>query len=143
MVEPKLGKSANGRDMHYGVGAIIKKDDKYLLIDRVKPPLGHASVAGHIDDGENEIQTLFREVEEESGLKVEKYDKIIEEEVPWNFCHRGIKTHYWYVFNCDVSGEVKQNFAETKSIGWYTIDEIKKLELEPVWKYFFEKLKII
>jgi ADP-ribose pyrophosphatase YjhB (NUDIX family) len=73
MAVPKLGKSKNGKQMHYSVGAVIKRDGKYLLIDRKKPPLGFAGVAGHIDEGEDEIQALFREVEEESGLKIKEY----------------------------------------------------------------------
>ena len=58
----KAGTSKSGKPMHYSVGAIIKKDDKYLLLDRVKPPFGFASVAGHIDEGEDEITTLKREI---------------------------------------------------------------------------------
>ena len=42
MSNPKQGKSEEGMAMHYSVGALIKKDDEYLLIDRVKPPLGFA-----------------------------------------------------------------------------------------------------
>lgn len=40
-------------------------------------------------------------------------------------------------------GRVKRDIRETKSIGWYTPDEIKKLELEAVWKYWFEKLGVL
>ena len=58
MSNPKQGKSKDGKLMHYSVGALIKKDGKYLLIDRVKPPLGFAGIAGHIDEGEDEIKAL-------------------------------------------------------------------------------------
>ncbi len=30
------------------VGAIIEKDGKFLMIDRVNPPYGWAGVAGHV-----------------------------------------------------------------------------------------------
>lgn len=143
MPNPKLGKSQDRKEMHYSVGALIIKDGKYLLIDRVKPPLGFAGIAGHIDENEDKIKALKREVEEESGLKVEKYELLIEEELDWNWCSRGTKVHYWYLFSCEVSGDIKENYKETKSIGWYTKDEIINLELEPVWKYWFNKLKII
>jgi len=140
---PKKGKSKKGKLMHYSVGALIKKDDKYLLIDRKKPPLGFAGLAGHIDEGEDEIKALKREVEEESGLEIENYKLLFEEELDWNWCSKGVKTHYWYLFQCKVRGKVKQNFKEAKSIKWYDKKEIKQLELEPVWKYWFCKLKII
>ncbi|MCK5413456.1 MAG: NUDIX hydrolase [Candidatus Pacebacteria bacterium] len=143
MAIPKEGKSKNGKAMHYSVGALIEEDGKYLLIDRVKPPFGFAGVAGHIDEGEEAEEALVREVKEESGLKVKGFKLLFEEEANFNTCRRGIEVHYWYLFKCIVKGRVKQNIEETKSIDWYTIEEIKKLELEPVWKYYFEKMGII
>ena len=139
----KKGRSKNGKPMHYSVGALIKNNNKYLLIDRVKPPLGFAGLAGHIDKNENKIQSLKREIREESGLKIDSYKLLFEEELNWNQCSQGTKIHYWYLFECNVSGKIKQNFIETKSIKWYSINEIKKLKLEPVWEYWFKKLKII
>lgn len=147
MSKPKLGTSKHRKPMHYSVGAIIKQDDKYLIIDRVKEPLGFACLAGHIDEGETEIIALKREVPEESGYTIISYKLIDEEELDWNTCHRGIDIHYWYVYEVQVKGEIKQNIKESKSIDWYTIEQIKELnkqdKLEPVWKYWFEKLKII
>lgn len=143
MPEPKIGKSSNDELMHYSVGAIIERNGEYLLIDRVKPPYGFASVAGHIDEGEDDVTALLREVQEESGLRVVKHQLLYEEEVERNTCSKGVGTHYWYVFECQVEGEVSQNIRETKSIGWYSPDEIKKLKLEDVWRYWFEKRRII
>ena len=129
--------------MHYSVGAIIKKGDKYLLIDRVKPPYGFAGLAGHVDEGENPVDALIREVNEEGNLKVVKHSLLFEEELDWNFCSKGINVHYWNLFECEVIGDVETNAAEAKSMGWYSREEIKKLKLEPVWEYWFEKLNII
>jgi 8-oxo-dGTP pyrophosphatase MutT (NUDIX family) len=143
MTKPKSGTASDNSQMHYSVGALIKKDGKYLLIDRIKPPLGYAGIAGHVDENEDQAQSLKREVMEETGLKVEGQKLLYEEELLWNPCRRGTKCHYWYLFACDVSGEIKQNFEEEKSIGWYSSDQIKKLELEEVWKYWFKKLKVI
>lgn len=143
MPEPMLSKSSNGEAMHFSVGAVIEKNGKYLLVDRVDPPHGHAGLAGHVDENEEPLVALKREVNEESGLNVSSCKLLFEEEVPGNFCKRGIKTHYWYLYECSVSGVVTQNTRETKSIGWYTPGEIKDLELEPVWRYWLEKLKVI
>lgn len=143
MAEPKVGVSRKGEWMHYSVGALIEKDGKYLLIDRAKFPPGFAGVAGHIDEGEDEHTALEREVMEESGLKVESSNLLFEKELDWNECRRKINTHYWFLFECKASGEIKRNYDETNSIGWYTPKQIKKLNLEPVWKYWFKRLEII
>ena len=129
--------------IHFSVGAVIKKDDKYLLINRVQPPFGFAGVAGHIDEDEDQLQALLREVQEESGLQIKEHKLVIEEFVPWNECSKGVVGHYWYVYDCVVEGVIKQNFQETKSIGWYSVEEIKNLTLEPVWDVWFKKLKLI
>lgn len=143
----KLGVSKDGKQMHYSSAALIERDGKYLLIDRNIPPYGFAAPAGHIDEGETPEQALVREVEEETGLKVTSHELIAEEELDWNLCSRGVKAHYWYLFACKVSGELRLNSDEAKSIGWYSADEIKKFKskkrLEPVWEYWFEKLGII
>ncbi len=129
--------------MHYSVGVIIKKDSRYLLIDRAVPPLGFAGVAGHIDEGEDVQEALKREVKEESGLEISNYKQLFEERLDWNWCSKGVDSHYWYLFECDASGEPKRSKRETRSIGWYDSGEIKKLKLEPVWEYWFKKLKVI
>ena len=142
MAEPKQGLSKDGKPMHYSAGALIKKGDKYLLIDRVKPPYGFAGLAGHVDEGETELEALIREVEEESGLKVREYNLLFEEELDWNWCSKDVGVHYWFLFECEVTGEIKRNYAETKSIGWYTKEEIQDLKLEPVWDYWLKKLEL-
>ncbi len=140
---PKLTTSSKGKPMHFSVGAIIQRDRKYLLIDRVKPPFGFAGVAGHVDEGETPEEALQREVEEESGLVVQEYRLLYEEEIEKNICSKGTEVHYWYLYECIVEGEIKHNTKETKSIRWYTKEEIKKLTVEPVWGYWFTKLMLL
>ena len=140
---PKEGLSKKREKIHYSVGAVIEKNGKYLLIDRVNPPFGFAGLAGHVDEGETEVEALDREVKEESGVEVKNYSLLFEEELGWNTCSKGISVHYWYLFKCEVLGEIKIDEKEAKSIGWYTVEQIKDLKLEPVWEYWFRKLKII
>jgi len=142
MIKHKEGIASNGELLHYSAGAIIKRGGKYLLIDRVSPPYGFAGLAGHIDEGESGDDTITREVIEESGLKVLSYKLLFEEEILWNYC-RSAPSHKWRLYECEVEGEVIQNKEESKSIGWYSVDEMKNLNLEPIWKYWFEKLGII
>jgi len=140
---PKIGRSKNKQLMHYSVGAVIKKNGKYLLIERRFIPYGFAGIAGHVDVGESEKHAIVREVREESGLKVIEYSLLFDEDIYPNKCVVGIKVHHWYLFECKTTGKIKKNVIETRKIGWYSVDEIKKLKLEPVWKHWFKKMKVI
>lgn len=142
MSDPKIGEH-NGATIHYSVGAVIRKDGKYLLIDRGVPPPGFAGVAGHIDEGENADDAVAREVEEETGLHVEKAELACEEFLEWNWCSKGVTGHYWYVYTCTVSGDIARDERETKSAGWYSAEEIKALPMERAWEYWFQKLNVI
>ncbi len=141
--KPKQIQNSKGVQMHFAVGAVIEVAGKYLLIDRDMEPFGFAGIAGHIDEGETPEEALFRKVKEESGLKIESYSLLFEEEVEWNWCRVGIQSHYWYMYKCEVEGKAQNNPEASKSIGWHTTEEIRTLKMEPVWKYWFEKLGIL
>lgn len=141
--KPKQTLTRSGEQMHHTVGAVIAVDGKYLLIDRDMEPFGFAGLAGHIDEDESPEETLVRKVKEESGLALKNFALLYEEEVPWNRCRVGVSSHYWYLYHCEVEGVVQNNAEASKSIGWYTGAEMKKLVMEPVWKYWFEKLGIL
>jgi ADP-ribose pyrophosphatase YjhB (NUDIX family) len=143
MAKPQESVSIGGAPMHYSVGALIQREGKYLLIDRTTPPFGFAGVAGHVDQDESPTQALPREIQEEVGLTLEESKLLFEEELDWNQCSKGVGVHYWYLFSCEVIGEVKRSDTETKSAQWYTKEEIAALQLEPVWEYWFKKLHII
>ena len=144
MPKLKIGTSKNGERMHYSVGAIIEQEGKFLLIDRKLPPFGFAGLAGHIDVNESSEQAMIREVKEESGLTVTHCELVGEEElIQKEACVMKVKPHYWYVFRCDVTGTLKKNGEEEKSIGWYTKEEMKQLTFEDSWDYWLKKLKIL
>ncbi len=84
------------------------------------------------------------EVEEEVGLDVVSCKFLFEEMFPWNNCrHSNGEGHYWYLFKVDAVGEISPEQEEIKSFGWFTREDIQKLELEPVWRYWLEKLGYI
>lgn len=143
MLTPKEAKSKDGATLHYSVGALIKVGGRYLLIERAMPPFGFAGIVGHINQGETEIEALKREVKKVSGLKVERCRLVFEEDIIWSKCASGFLGHHWLLFECLVSGEIKQNYKESKLIGWYKKEDIEKLKLEPTWEYWFRKLGII
>ncbi|MBD3252155.1 NUDIX domain-containing protein [Candidatus Pacearchaeota archaeon] len=143
---PKKGEGRGGREMHYSVGAVIKRNNKYLLIGRSIFPKGFAGIAGHVDKNENETDALIREVKEESGLNIVSFKLLYQGELDWNECVMGVGVHYWYLFKCEVEGKVKKNH-EAKSIGWYSPEDIKELykkkKLEKVWIFWFRKLGVL
>jgi FAD synthetase len=129
---------------HKSVGAVVRKDNKILMIDRAIFPFGWACPAGHVDSGETATKALKREVKEETGLEVLKYKLLFHEFVGWNKCSRGVKGHDWLVYEVlEWSGRIKKNVREEKNIKWVDIREIKKLKLEKVWGYWFKKIKFL
>jgi ADP-ribose pyrophosphatase YjhB (NUDIX family) len=128
--------------VHFSVGAIIKKGEKYLLIDRANIPEGFACIAGHMEPGENPEQAIIREIKEESKLDARECKLLFEETLYKNICSDGIENHHWYIFECNVKGQEKNN-EEAKSIGWYAPSEIKNLKLESTWQHFLKKAGII
>lgn len=55
-----------------GAAALIERDGLLLLDRRLDPP-GWALVAGRLEDDESLVETLYREVCEETGLVVTEY----------------------------------------------------------------------
>jgi len=129
--------------MHSAVGAIIRQNEKILMLDRLSIPLGWACPAGHIEAGETPEETLIREIKEETNLDINKYKLKIHEAVNFGTCGRGFTGHDWYIYEIlNWQGEIKLS-SEHKNIGWKTIGEIKQLQLEEIWEYSFKKLNIL
>jgi 8-oxo-dGTP pyrophosphatase MutT (NUDIX family) len=147
MSNPKLGTSTTGEPMHYSVGALIKKNNRYLLIDRATDPQCIAGISGHIDEGESPEQALVREVFEESGLRVVKYKLLFKEERHNNTCNRWISIHYWYFYECETSGKINPNPREARSIKPYSPQDMQRVcrqgNLGEMTEYWFRKLRII
>ncbi len=130
---------------HKIAAAIIKdKSGKILMLDRKNFPFGWACPAGHVERVETIKQALVREIKEETNLDIIKYKLFFHEYIAWNKCVIGHRGHDWYVFEIgEWQGKIKTNKSEAKRLVWQSIKKIKYLKLEPVWRYWFEKLKII
>lgn len=142
----KIGKTQYGEEKHFSVGAFIKKDGKIFLLERQKPPFGWACPAGHINEGEEPIEALVREVKEEVGLNITESNLIFySADVP-NQCRRGVDFHDWYIFECKTKGSISLNEKEAKKFKWCDFFELRNLNLEPVWALFlvmFERAYLI
>jgi len=133
------------KDFSYGVIPVIAKGQEYkfLLICSAGEDGYWGFPKGHKETGESNIAAARRELFEETGIKLEDLEFICEEEVLWNYC-RSATAHYLYLFRTSVtSPNIVLDKTEAASLAWYTVEEIKKLNLEPVWKYWFEKIGIL
>ena len=148
---------------HKSVGMIIRRNGKFLLLERRKPPFGFAPPAGHLD-GDVYENSAARETFEEVGLRTTKI-KLITEGRKNNRCRREDgEWHYWKIYELETVGEILRSEDETKQAGWFDIDQIKEMAektkryllgiipeeqwqqapgLEPVWLEWFEELGIL
>jgi 8-oxo-dGTP diphosphatase len=117
-----------------GVGAVIVRDHRVLLIRRGQPPLlGEWSLPGGVlECGETLREAAIREAREETGLVVEVsemlgiYERIVRD--PEN-C---VRYHYVLIdFLCHPAGGELKAGSDATDAGWFTRDELPPLKLAP------------
>ncbi len=122
------------------IDAVIEKDDKILLIKRSKEPFKGkwAFVGGHIEEGESEEEALKREVKEEVGLKVEKYEEF------GHYFEKGRDPRgptYSVAFAVKAKGKIRKGI-EAKEVRWFNFKEIKLKDLAfDHWKILLDYLR--
>lgn len=131
------------------VGAIVKnKRGEYLVLYRLKEPVGLALPAGHIEKKEDIQKALERELFEETGLRAKKLVLRLCR-VLKNTCSRGAKKHRWYVFDVlEYSGKPKRKEKKKHSFVKFMRPQrireyLKNSDVDPAWIQIFEQLKII
>jgi 8-oxo-dGTP diphosphatase len=106
---------------------LIEKNGKFLMAKRTKKPLtGFWSFpGGHVDKGETPLQAAHRELKEETNLEadIEKEVHVSEQEV--DIGHR----HVCHVFKVSKIKGKEHAGDDVKNMDWFTLDEIKKLDL--------------
>jgi 8-oxo-dGTP diphosphatase len=116
-----------------GVGGVVVRDGRVLLIRRGKEPLYGRWVVpgGTVELGERLEEALVREMEEETGLRVEPievltvFDRIERE---------GERVSYHYVivdYLCRwLSGEAKAA-SDALEVAWASAEELARYSLPP------------
>lgn len=149
---------------HTSVGMLVWKDEKLLLIERMKFPPGFAVPAGHVDEDPTYEDAAKRELKEEVGLDAENMELVLEIKMQ-NPCRReGGTWHNWKIYQVKTLGDINRSKDETKQAGWHTKDQIKELArrtekylnkeisdeeftqkpgLEPVMYELFKEMKMI
>lgn len=128
---------------HFVINAahgLIKKDDKYLVTLRASnknymPNLWDIP-GGTVEFGEHSVDTLIREINEETKTKVIVRDLIF----IYDFVSGEKRHQFQMVYTCDfVSGEIILNPREHQEYRWVTLEELEKLPkiafLEELVKY--------
>lgn len=118
-----------GELLHFAVGAIIKREDRYLLLRRTLYPSGSYVIpAGHLEQGESPAEAMIKEVYEETGMTVSTYHLLLEQQPLRDGCRRGVDYHVWNLYACECVGELQMNY-EADQIGWYTAEALHDLPL--------------
>jgi len=115
-----------------GVKGIVRKNDKILVL--VKPNGTLDLPGGRVENGETIKSALRREINEETGLKVEIHDPIEE----WSFYKTPDQLIKGITLECDyLDGNVKL-CEEHKRYFWVAINCIKSLNFN---RNFLKNLK--
>ena len=112
------------------VNAIIIKDKKVFLIKR-KEGLHSGKWAfpgGIVESKESIEEGLIREIKEETNLKV---IKIIKKIADYSYLRKDGNITNGSSFLVDVSGEININEKEISKSGFFSIEELEKLNLAP------------
>lgn len=106
------------------VRAIIKKGNRYLLVQRAEGDIGGGYwqfVGGHTDN-QTPIDAVKREVKEEVGLTVTKVKGAFSFVSP----HHGKTTRYFFV---SAKGKLRLQESEIQDAKYFTKEQLRKLPL--------------
>jgi ADP-ribose pyrophosphatase YjhB (NUDIX family) len=111
-------------------GAVIMRKGKVLMVKRNREPFKGTWMfpAGFTDFGEHPLETVSREVLEETGLKVEKaelIDVFQAEDDPRN------PGHFVFFYKVEASGgEIKTDEEENQEIAWVDLQNPPEIGFE-------------
>ncbi|AFC31555.1 NUDIX hydrolase [Paenibacillus mucilaginosus 3016] len=115
-----------------GVGALIARDHRYLLVRRAQEPgKGYwTNPGGYIEQLEAIGETIRREVKEEAGV-----DAVVRRVVALRDQPRAIHNVY-IAFEMEyVGGEPKPDGTEVDAAGFYTLEEIASMNVAPFTRW--------
>ena len=137
---------------HLGAYGLIIKDEKIVLIKKVGGPYNRKLdlPGGTIEWGETPEQTLIRELNEEVGIDVIKYELFDANSIVFEWIHkeeleRGHHLGIFYKvldYNNELLEDIKIDEKNDDSLGakFYEIGKLKKSELSDIANLEIEKL---
>ena len=109
---------------HKGIYGYIEKDNKVLLIIKKRGPYAgmYDLPGGSPEGGETEIETLKREIKEETGCTLLSFDNrrremVVFDEFKEDDGREGCLVHTGILFNCKVGGEPDETISDLDSNG--------------------------
>ena len=119
--------------------AYIEKDNSYLMLLRNKKKHDinankYIGVGGHLEQGESPLDALYREIKEETGLEVIKYE--YRGLIYFNYDDISELMHL-YIVN-DFKGELIE--CDEGTLSWIKKSDLFSLELWEGDKIFLKKL---
>jgi ADP-ribose pyrophosphatase YjhB (NUDIX family) len=146
----KMAESENGRSKRQypdrpmvGVGAVVIKDGKILVVKRAfEPGAGKWSVPGGLVElGEKLSEACAREAEEETGLKVEALELINVYDMIDNDEKGKIRYHYVLAdYLAKPIGGSEKTSVEVTDMRWVTYEQAKALDLTRTARKALEEL---
>lgn len=133
---------------HIGAYGIIIRNEKIALIKKARGGyLGKLDLpGGGIEHNETPLEALYREVMEEAGLEVIKYQLLdaTSTNILWQMDNDTWEDlhHFGILYVIKVKGKLKTESDGIDSNGakWYKINELHKKEVTPFVLYSLEKL---
>lgn len=125
-----------------GVGAVIICNAKILLEKRKSEPgRGKWSIPGGLVElGESIEQTVIREVNEETGLKVEKPELIDVVDYITLDENSRIKYHFVMVdYFVKLKAGVLKASDDAAELKWVAFDDVEKYDLTKTFRGFFQR----
>ncbi len=118
---------------------IVRSDGKFLITHRVTSddhsPNVYDLPGGSIEIGEEIIDALKREINEETGLVI----KVNKPLFVFSFMSGPLRHQFQIVYESEyIKGEVKLNPAEHDSFMWVNFEDLKNLAMIPFLKAFVE-----
>ena len=117
-----------------GVGAVVIKDNRILLVKRKHPPAENqwAIPGGRLQWGETLKEACEREIFEETGIKIKAGDLIHTFEVIDRQADGNIRFHYVILdFLAEYLSGVAQAGDDALAVGWFDAQQLKKIKLNP------------
>jgi mutator protein MutT len=126
-----------------GVAAVIFRDQEVLLVRRGnEPSKGRLGIPGGVVElGETAKEAIVREVEEETGIKVQPlrvldvFDSIVRDD------DGGIRFHYILTeFLCEPAGSELRSSSDVSDAIWAPLEGLDELDVMPRTREFIERV---
>jgi ADP-ribose pyrophosphatase YjhB (NUDIX family) len=117
-----------------GIGVVIWRDGRVLLIQRGQPPrAGSWSLPGGVQElGETVSEAARREVREETGLELGELQLVdVVDSIERDAAGR-VRRHYTLVdFTAAVAGGSERAGSDAAALAWFDPEELEELGLWP------------